>query len=223
MIVKLLRALRDDITSPRSRFQYLSYLLSDLPGEVGMLIRSAIIPRFFRKAGKGVKVFPGTRFNGVSELVVGDGVMIGVDNFIQASAGLTIGDNTMTGPGVKIWTINHRTDSVDIPVQKQGYQYKPVRIGADVWLGSNVFIMPGVEIPDGCVVSAGSVVGIRKYPPYSIIAGYPARVIGYRKPHPDNPVLTHDEPQPPAGDTERPAACEGEEGVSPAPGNPPPA
>ena len=41
--------------------------------------------------------------------------------------------------------------------------------------------MPGVNLPDGVVVSACAVVGIKTYKPYCIIAGNPARVIGYRE------------------------------------------
>lgn len=182
MILDLVRALRRDVTSRQSCFNYLNFLVGNLPGEFGVQLRSTLLGRFFGKAGKGLRVLQGARFNGVNKLEVGDEVMIGIDNFFQAAGGLTIGDNSMTGPGVKIWTINHRTDRTEIPIKDQGYQYKPVKIGCDVWIGSNVFIMPGVVIPDGCVVSAGSVVGVRRYPSYSIIAGYPATVIGRRLP-----------------------------------------
>jgi acetyltransferase-like isoleucine patch superfamily enzyme len=64
---------------------------------------------------------------------------------------------------------------------QQGHEKKPVVIGGDVFIASNSFIMPGVTIPDGCIVAAGSVVGVKNYPPYSIIAGNPARVVGSRK------------------------------------------
>lgn len=181
LLRKLLRALRQDLSSYQVRFNYLNHILSELPGELGIELRSMILTPYFGRAGKGVKVLQGARFNGVSNLAVGDGVIIGIDNMLQATAGLTIGDNTMFAPGVKIWTINHRTDSFDLPIVDQGFDYKPVCIGANVWLASNVFIMPGVQIPEGCIVSAGSVVGIRRFPPYSIIAGNPARVIGTRQ------------------------------------------
>jgi acetyltransferase-like isoleucine patch superfamily enzyme len=56
-----------------------------------------------------------------------------------------------------------------------------VVIGRDVWIGANAFVMPGVQLGDGCVVAAGAVVGAKKYPPYKILAGNPARVIGTRQ------------------------------------------
>lgn len=53
------------------------------------------------------------------------------------------------------------------------------KIGNDVWIGCNCTILRGVEIPNGVVVGANSVV--TKTPkPYSIIAGCPARVLKMR-------------------------------------------
>lgn len=57
----------------------------------------------------------------------------------------------------------------------------PVIIGNDVWIGAGSIIMPGVSIGDGSVVGAHSVV-TRDVPPYTIVAGAPARVIRPRFP-----------------------------------------
>lgn len=47
----------------------------------------------------------------------------------------------------------------------------------DVWLGTNVTVKGGVTIGEGSVVAAGSVV-IKSIPPFSIVAGNPARIVG---------------------------------------------
>lgn len=57
--------------------------------------------------------------------------------------------------------------------------YKPIDIGSDVWLGSNVIVLPGVSIGHGAVVGAGGVV-TKDVPPYAIAVGCPARTVRYR-------------------------------------------
>lgn len=54
-----------------------------------------------------------------------------------------------------------------------------VEIGNDVWLGEGVRIIAGTRISDGAIVLAGSIV-TKDIPPYSIVAGTPAKVIKYR-------------------------------------------
>lgn len=54
-----------------------------------------------------------------------------------------------------------------------------VNIGHDVWIGTNVVVRKGVNIGNGAVVAAGSVV-VRDVSPYEIVGGVPARTIRYR-------------------------------------------
>lgn len=56
-----------------------------------------------------------------------------------------------------------------------------VTIGNDVWIGHQALILSGVELGDGVIVGAGSVVR-NSAPPYAIVAGNPARVAGFRFP-----------------------------------------
>ena len=51
-----------------------------------------------------------------------------------------------------------------------------VSIGNDVWIGANAVILPGITIGRHVVVAAGAVV-TKDVPPYSLVAGVPARVI----------------------------------------------
>lgn len=52
-------------------------------------------------------------------------------------------------------------------------------IGNDVWIGSYARIMEGVTIGDGTIIAAGALV-TKDVPPYAIVGGVPAKVIGYR-------------------------------------------
>jgi virginiamycin A acetyltransferase len=65
-------------------------------------------------------------------------------------------------------------------VVDQEWEFSPLAIGNDVWLGHNSIIMPGVErVADGAVVAAGAVVN-KDVPPYAVVVGNPARVVRYR-------------------------------------------
>lgn len=66
------------------------------------------------------------------------------------------------------------------PTKKEDLPYKgDTVIGNDVWIGQNVTFLPGVHIGDGCIIGANSVVA-SNIPPYSVVAGNPAKVIRKR-------------------------------------------
>lgn len=179
-LAKLLKRLYWDLVDSHER-KYLLYLfISEIPGIFGNLLRGRFVSRQVHHCGENLNVFAGARFRSMENLRIGDNVSIGYDNFIQARGGITIGNDVMTAPGVKIWSENHGFQDPDILIRNQPEITSEVVIGNDVFIASNSFIMPGVTLPDGVVVAASSVVGVKTYKPYSIIAGNPARIIGYR-------------------------------------------
>lgn len=60
--------------------------------------------------------------------------------------------------------------------QKASVKTGRIVIGNDVWIGNGAKILQGVKIGDGAVIGAGAVV-TKDVPPYSIVAGVPAKVI----------------------------------------------
>ena len=114
-------------------------------------------------------------------LVVGDYVGMSEGCFIQVRGPVRIGSHVMMGPGVRIFSENHKVGSVDQLLVEQPSVRKGVCIEDDIWIGSGATILDGVTIGRGSVVGAGSVV-TRNVPPFSIVAGVPARVIKERKP-----------------------------------------
>ena len=104
---------------------------------------------------------------------------IGINAYIQGK--VTIGKYVMMGPECNIWTINHETSRVDIPMCDQGdTTEKEVVIDDDVWIGSRATILPGVHIGKGSIIGAGAVVG-KDIPEYSVAVGNPVKVIKDRR------------------------------------------
>lgn len=53
---------------------------------------------------------------------------------------------------------------------------KPIRIERNVWIGFDACVLPGVTVGEGAIVGARSVV-TASVPPFTIVAGNPARII----------------------------------------------
>ncbi|MEO6569860.1 MAG: sugar O-acetyltransferase [Opitutaceae bacterium] len=85
-----------------------------------------------------------------------------------------IGDYTLCGPAVQIYTAMHPLDADE---RRRGLEFaRPVSIGSDVWIGGAAVICPGVTIGDRAIIGAGSVV-TRDVPPDVFAAGNPCRVL----------------------------------------------
>jgi acetyltransferase-like isoleucine patch superfamily enzyme len=111
---------------------------------------------------------------------IGDRSAVGAGSFLGGQGGIAIGDDVIMGPGVRIYSENHRFDMADRPIRAQGVIREAVSIGNDCWIGGGVTILAGVSIGAGSVIAAGSVVP-RDIPPLSVAAGVPARVIRARQ------------------------------------------
>lgn len=123
--------------------------------------------------GKNVNIESNATFS--SKVTLEDYSGIGINAKIYGTC--HIGRYVMMGTDVTIITRNHRFDRTDIPMMEQGFEEeRPVYIGNDVWIGDRVLILPGVHIGDGSIIAAGAVV-TKDVPPYSIVAGVPARKI----------------------------------------------
>lgn len=129
-----------------------------------------------KKCGKNVNIEKGALFS--ADIELGDNSGIGRN--AELECGITIGDNVMMGPCVKMYVQNHNFSRTDIPMNQQGDSpVRPIVVGNDVWIGANVIILPGVSIGAGCVIGAGSVV-TKSVPEYSVVAGNPAKIIKKR-------------------------------------------
>ena len=83
-----------------------------------------------------------------------------VNNYFSATSikKIKIGNDCIFGEGVKIYDHNHKTDFTNGLFRKQGYVVGRVEIGSNVWIGSDVLILPDVRIGNNVVVAAGAIV-----------------------------------------------------------------
>lgn len=132
--------------------------------------------------GKHVTIGPGFRIGHAEGLVIKDYVVIGEKSFINAHGGVVIGSGTITGPDIMIFSVNHIFEADDALPFSEGLVFKKVIIGNNCWIGGRVFICPGVELGDGCIVAGGSVV-TKSFPTGSVIGGNPANLIRQRDMH----------------------------------------
>lgn len=111
---------------------------------------------------------------------IGDNCHIGVGIHITAVRGIEIGDGLLTGSNVLITDNSHGTTRDMLtdtsPIDRSIVSKGGVKIGCNVWLGNNVCVLSGITVGDGAIVAAGAVV-THDVPPYSLVAGVPARVI----------------------------------------------
>jgi acetyltransferase-like isoleucine patch superfamily enzyme len=115
---------------------------------------------------------------------VGDDVSIGYGAvFMATQSKILIGNKVMFGPNVTIVGGNHNTSPIgrfmyDVHEKRDGDD-EDVVIEDDVWVGCGAIILKGVRIGRGSVVAAGALVN-RNVPPYTVMGGVPAKVIGVR-------------------------------------------
>jgi acetyltransferase-like isoleucine patch superfamily enzyme len=98
---------------------------------------------------------------------------------LSTYAPITIGDGTIFGPRVKIFTGNHRYENETALPYDEVTLAKAVRIAENVWVGADVMILPGVQIGEGAVLAAGSVV-TKDVPKGAVVGGNPAKVLKFR-------------------------------------------
>lgn len=127
--------------------------------------------------GYGVKIHRHHYYDSV--IVAGDNCLISEETNIDYTGGITIGNNVSISEGVKILTHNHEID-FSLKDEHKGCILTPLTIQNDVWIGTRAIIMPGVnEIGRGAIISSNSYV-YKKVPPYAIVMGNPAKIIGFR-------------------------------------------
>jgi maltose O-acetyltransferase len=123
--------------------------------------------------GGNLAVHMGCFFTG-KKVSIGNNTVINRKCYLDGRGALVIGNNVSISPQSYIISMTHDGQSSDFASIRTTTQ-----IDDYAWLGARSLILPGVHLGVGCIIGAGSVV-TKDVPPYTIVAGSPARKIGRR-------------------------------------------
>lgn len=135
--------------------------------------------RIMKRMGVTIKgpiaVRKGLEIRGAGQLIIEKGVSLGPGVLLDARKGLEIGESAVIAYQAIIWSLNH--DYNDIHFVTKGAK---TTIGKYAWVCSRSIILPGITVGDYAVVASGAIV-TKDVPPFAIVAGIPAKVVGYRE------------------------------------------
>lgn len=135
--------------------------------------RRRILQELFGRGGDDVWLQPPFYCDYGSNILLGKKCFFNFNCIVLDVCEVRVGDFTLFGPAVQIYTATHPLNAELRREQEFG---KPIEIGSDVWVGGGAIICPGVTIGSRCVIGAGSVV-TRNIPEGVFAAGNPCRVI----------------------------------------------
>jgi acetyltransferase-like isoleucine patch superfamily enzyme len=110
--------------------------------------------------------------NGVGDVLIGERTRIGLGSVLIGP--VTVGNDVLLAQNIIVSGLNHGYEDVSKPISLQPVSTKPIVIEDEVWIGGNSVILSGVTVGKHSIVAAGSVV-TKDVPPYTIVAGNPAR------------------------------------------------
>jgi maltose O-acetyltransferase len=135
--------------------------------------RRRILRALFGAGGDSVWMQPPFFCDYGANIQLGQRVFFNFNCVVLDVCPVRIGDFTLFGPAVQIYTATHPMNAEQRRSAELG---KPIEIGSDVWVGGGAIILPGVRVGSRAVIGAGSVV-TRDVPEGVFAAGNPCRVI----------------------------------------------
>ncbi|MEO6910946.1 MAG: sugar O-acetyltransferase [Edaphobacter sp.] len=137
-----------------------------------LVTHTALLAQLLASCGQGSVIRPPFFCDYGYNIRIGRGVFLNFNCVLLDVTSIEIGDQTQIGPAVQIYAADHPRDPEARRANLESG--RPVRIGANVWIGGGAIILPGVTIGDDAIIGAGSVV-TRNVRPGTIVVGNPAR------------------------------------------------
>jgi maltose O-acetyltransferase len=146
-----------------------------LPPSRLFLLRRLMLRLVNVRVGKDVKFCGRSWIYGRGQMIIEDRTWIspGCNFFTHTDASIRIGADCDIGPNVNMIIGSHEIADYERRAGKE--IARSIRIGAGCWIGANVTIIDGVEISDGVIVAAGSLVN-SSLPENVLVAGVPAHI-----------------------------------------------
>ena len=149
-----------------------------LKAKLESLFYSVAIRRRAKSCGKNLYIL-GPGVNVTSNTTIGDGAGFGKRVKVFGDGPVSIGRRAVLAEDTVVYTQVHDYDHSDVLPFGWDFTYPETSIGDYAWVGIKCIVLPGTRIGEGAVVQAGSVV-MGAVPPCAIVAGNPAKVIGWR-------------------------------------------
>jgi acetyltransferase-like isoleucine patch superfamily enzyme len=164
-------------------YELIEMVFGLVSGYIGRILRYYFYRIFLKKLGSKVVISTFVKIQCPGNVEIGDGVQINVGTIIAANSvdeGLiVIGDDVLIGHGVIIHSGNHNYKTRSVKIKNQGHNFSKIIIGNDVWVGAKSIILSGVNIAEGAVFAAGSVV-TKDASEFTVNAGVPSKRIAER-------------------------------------------
>lgn len=112
--------------------------------------------------------------NAVGDVFIGDRNLIGISSVLIGP--VKMGNDILIAQNVVLSGLNHTFENPNIPIKDQGVTTHCITIEDGVWIGANAVIIPGVTIGQNSVVAGGAVV-TKDVPPFTVVAGNPAKIV----------------------------------------------
>ena len=136
--------------------------------------RAALLAALLGAIGEDSVLRPPFHCDYGSNIRIGRGCFVNFGCVFLDVAAIEIGDGCQIGPHVQILTADHPRDAAQ---RREGFESgKPIKVGANVWIGGGAILLPGIRIGNDAIIGAGSVV-TRDVPAGATVSGNPARAV----------------------------------------------
>jgi len=154
-----------------------THLLSKIPSYfVGNKLRLIVLMRLLNKTSDNSTIDSGCKIYYPQGISLGNNVVITQDVMLDGRGTINIGDDSLVGFESLFITSTYNCAQKEVLIKDQGKFDAPITIGKNVWIGTRAIILPGVEIGDGAIIGANTLV-TKNVMPYTIVGGVPAQYI----------------------------------------------